>query len=143
MELLELSINLGTAIFKNVGAWLQYCKSTLKWAIPQIFFLEYFEKSRTLWNLLSIRKLFNFLMRNKRCLLGSKSSHKICFKVNLLGVRAAVSLIREATVVVFEETGSWLRPKWKWLINKLIKMNLSQYPTPSTTFCDGLGFRRL
>ena len=44
-------------------------------------------------------------MRNKRCLLGSKNPHKMCFKEKFAGVMAAVSLIREAAVVVFEETG--------------------------------------
>ena len=53
---------------------------------------------------------------------------------------ADVSLIREATVIIFKETGDWLLPKWRWVINKLIKMNLSQKSYYLKTFLDGLDF---
>ena len=56
---------------------------------------------------------------------------------------AAVSLIREGTVVIFEETGGWILLKLILYIKKSIKMNLSQNSTPSKTFCDGLDFGRL
>ena len=47
---------------------------------------------------------------------------------------ADVSLVREAVVVIFKETGGWLFPKLVYIITKSVKKNLS--PTPSETFCN-------
>ena len=54
---------------------------------------------------------------------------------------ADVSLVREAIVVIFKETGGWFLLERVKIITKPVKMNLS--PTPSETFFNELGFGTL
>ena len=85
----------------------------------------------------NIAKLLRtFILKNIfQRLCGSKNQHKIGLKNWWIGqvflteffvVITHVSLIREATVFIFRETGGWLPPKWTWIINKSISMNQSQ-----------------
>ena len=64
------------------------------------------------------------------------------FQVNFVGVMAEVSMIREATVVIFNETGVWPLPKWIWVINKSIKMFLSYKHYSVTNFLWRTWFRK-
>ena len=77
--------------------------------------------------------------KNKRCLCGSKTLHKIDLKdwwigqvclSKLVGVMAHISLLREATTFIFKDPTGWLFPKWInkwiWIIDTSIKVIQSQ-----------------
>ena len=51
-------------------------------------------------------------------------------------VMANFSLIREAAVDIYKQTGNWLLLKWMQIITESIKM--SKLCTPSEIFCGGL-----
>ena len=76
---------------------------------------------------------------NKTCLRGSKTPHEMSLKMCLINRSTPFSVT--LLVVISKETGRWLLPKRVQINFKSVKMNLS--PTPSETFCNGLGFRNV
>ena len=51
---------------------------------------------------------------------------------------AAISLIRESSVGIFEETGGWLFLEWILIIKKSIRRIYLKILLPPKMFCDGL-----